>query len=237
LQFSAAAYTVTEPTTVSATATITVARAGASLGVATVAFSTANGTATAGSDYVATAKTLVFGQGETSKTVGVPILPDGLAEGNETVLLTLANPGGGATLGATATAVLTIIDSVPSARFSASTYSVTEGTAATITVLRGGTTTGTLRVNYASGGGTALVRAIDISGTTPDPPATSSTRSTCSGRQTNQPPIGPRSSSWSPRRSSSTRYGDTSPSDTSCTVNVTRDPSGAEAREYERRAE
>ena len=157
LQFSATSYTVTEPTSVTATATITVTRTGTSLGAATVAFSTANGTATAGSDYVATATTLVFGQGETSKTVGVPILPDGVAEGNETVLLTLANPGGGATLGTLVTAVLTIVDSAPSTRFSASTFSVTEGSAATITVLRGGSATGTLRVNYATGGGSALV--------------------------------------------------------------------------------
>ena len=41
-------------------------------------------------------------------------------------------------------------------------------------------------------------RIIAISGTTPEPPATSSTGAVCVARQTNQPPTGPRSSSWSP---------------------------------------
>jgi len=42
------------------------------------------------------------------------------------------------------------------------------------------------------------VRIIAMSGTTPEPPATSWTGSGRSGRQTNQPPTGPRISSGSP---------------------------------------
>ena len=153
--FSALTYTVNEPAAVTTTATIKVTRTGANLAGASVQFATSGGTATAGLDYTATATTLVFGSGEAFKNVLIPILPDSDAEGNETVNLTLSNPGGGATLGTPATAVLTIVDAGPAARFSSATYSVTEGAAATITVVRGGPTTGTLKVDYATGAGTA----------------------------------------------------------------------------------
>jgi hypothetical protein len=73
----------------------------------TVAYATANGTATAGSDYTATAGTLVFAPGQTSKIVSVPITGDTTFEPNETFTLTLSNPVN-ATLGtATATATIT----------------------------------------------------------------------------------------------------------------------------------
>lgn len=154
-QFSAPTYTVNEPAAVTTTATIKVTRTGTNLAGASVQFATSNGTATSGLDYTATATTLVFGAGETFKNVAVPTLPDLDAEGNETVNLTLSSPGGGATLGTPATAVLTIVDAVPAARFSSAAYSVTEGATATITVVRGGPTTGTLKVDYATSNGTA----------------------------------------------------------------------------------
>ena len=57
-----------------------------------------------------------------------------------------------------------------------------------------------------------------ISGTIPDPPPTSRTGDLFSGRQTNQPPTGPRTSTRSPGSITSVRYGDTSPSGTRSTV-------------------
>ena len=159
IQFGAATFTANEPATVTSTATvpITITRTGTNLaGGATAVFSTANGTATAGTDYTATATTVVFAQGETSKTVPVPILFDGVEDGNKTVLLSLASPGGGATLGSPATAVLTIIDSSPSTRLSAASYAVSEGGAAAITVVRGGPTNGTVKVGYAASDDTAV---------------------------------------------------------------------------------
>jgi hypothetical protein len=74
------------------------------------------------------------------------------------------------------------------------------------------------------------VRIIAISGTTPEPPAMSVT-GTRPGRQTNQPPTGPRSSHGSPTFRMSVRYGETSPPSTRCTVSSTRLPSAAEAIE------
>jgi Calx-beta domain-containing protein/hemolysin type calcium-binding protein len=73
----------------------------------TVAYATADGTATAGTDYTATSGTLVFAPGQTSQTVAVPVIGDTAFEPDETFTLTLSNPVN-ATLGtATATGTIT----------------------------------------------------------------------------------------------------------------------------------
>jgi hypothetical protein len=61
------------------------------LSAVTVGYSTANGTATAASDYVTTAGTLVLGIGQTSATISVPVLGDTVREPNETVLANLTS--------------------------------------------------------------------------------------------------------------------------------------------------
>jgi hypothetical protein len=66
----------------------------------TVAYATANVTATAGSDYTTTAGTLTFTPGQTSKTIAVPILGGTVAEPVETFVVNLS----GATNATTATA-------------------------------------------------------------------------------------------------------------------------------------
>ena len=74
----------------------------------TVAYSTSDGTATAGSDYVAASGTITFAPGVTSQMVHVDIIGDAVVEQNETLTVTLSNPAG-ATL-ADATAVGTIVN-------------------------------------------------------------------------------------------------------------------------------
>jgi len=124
-QFGAATYSVNESGLI---ATIPVIRTGGSQGTVTVTFATRDGTATAGTDYIATTQTLTFANGETTKTVTIRILNDQLVGGNKTVLLTLSDPTlvegdqtvlmalnaltGGATLGDPQTAVLTIVDDI-----------------------------------------------------------------------------------------------------------------------------
>lgn len=61
----------------------------------TVDYAAQDITATAGSDYVATAGTITFAPGETEKTVSVTVLADALAEADETMSLVLSNPQGG----------------------------------------------------------------------------------------------------------------------------------------------
>ena len=58
-----------------------------------VDYATADGSARAEGDYTATSGTLRFSAGETSKTVSVPILDDGIEENDETLTLTLSNAG------------------------------------------------------------------------------------------------------------------------------------------------
>ena len=55
-------------------------------------YATSDGTATAGSDYGATAGTLTFRPGETAKTISVPVFDDSHEEGDERLTLTLSNP-------------------------------------------------------------------------------------------------------------------------------------------------
>jgi hypothetical protein len=67
-------------------------------GPVTIDYSTANGTAIAGSDYVATSGQVSFAVGESTKTVSIPVIGDTRPESAEAFTLTLSNPSG-ATLG------------------------------------------------------------------------------------------------------------------------------------------
>ena len=160
LQFSAPTYTVREN---DVTETITVARVGGSFGTVGVDYASSGGSARAGSDYTAVSGSLSFADGVTSQTFTINILDDADYEGDETVNLALSNPTGGASLGAPASAVLTIAEDEPtppvgSLQFSAPTYTVVEnGVTARITVTRVDGSFGTVAVNYATSDGTANV--------------------------------------------------------------------------------
>jgi probable HAF family extracellular repeat protein len=90
--------TVTEGHTGTRTAAFVVTLSTASGGPVTVAFATANGTATAGSDYQAASGTVSFAPGETTKTVTVPVNGDRAGEPNETFVVNLSQPTGNAVL-------------------------------------------------------------------------------------------------------------------------------------------
>src|SRR5262249_42015449 len=105
LQFAAPTFNVVEN---QGMASITVTRSNGSSGSVSVNYSTSNGSATAGSDYTATSGVLTFADGETSKTFTIPIINDNAVENAETVILTLSNPSGGASLTSPATATLSI---------------------------------------------------------------------------------------------------------------------------------
>src|SRR6266404_3883600 len=80
---------ITEGDTGTKTATFTVGRTGTA--AFTVGYATTDGTATAGSDYLAASGTLSFGAGQASQTVSVTINGDTAFEPDETFFVNLAN--------------------------------------------------------------------------------------------------------------------------------------------------
>lgn len=78
------------------TATFAVVLDKATTGNFNVSYSTVDGSATAGSDYIAASGTLSFGAGETVKTVTVALPHDGVAEGAEMFNLVLGTISGDA---------------------------------------------------------------------------------------------------------------------------------------------
>lgn len=155
IALSSAAYSVSEG---SASVLITVNRSGGTLGGVGVSYATSNGTAIAGTNYTATSGTLSWAINETVKTFSVPIVSNSVT-GNKTFTVTLASATGGATIGATSSATVTIIDDSfgGSIDLSSASYSINENTTPlTITATRTGGTSGAVTVNYATSNGTAL---------------------------------------------------------------------------------
>ncbi|MBF2085060.1 DUF4347 domain-containing protein [Thermoleptolyngbya sp. C42_A2020_037] len=93
----------------SSSVVVTVQRSGNSSGSATVSYDTVNGTAQAGSDYLARSGTLTFAPGQTAQTISIPIINDTLIEDNESFSVVLSNPTGGV-LGSQTASVITILD-------------------------------------------------------------------------------------------------------------------------------
>jgi hypothetical protein len=93
------------------TITITVTRTGGSDNAVSVSYATANGTAMAPGDYLSAAGTLNWADQDTAnKTFQVTVVNDAVPESDETFLVTISNPQGGAGLGAPATETVTIVD-------------------------------------------------------------------------------------------------------------------------------
>jgi Ca2+-binding RTX toxin-like protein len=103
--------TVVEGLTSPQNLSYTVNLSGSSPQTITVQYSTANGTALAGSDYTTTTGTLTFNSGVTTQTIIIPILNDSVNEANETFTVKLTSPTN-AILGGTATVTTTITDTL-----------------------------------------------------------------------------------------------------------------------------
>ena len=81
----------------------------------TVDWSTADGTATAGEDYVASSATLTFAAGEMGHTIAVTVLDDAHDEGEETFALHLSDATGAVLADAEATGTIANSDPMPRA--------------------------------------------------------------------------------------------------------------------------
>jgi Ca2+-binding RTX toxin-like protein len=161
--------TVTEGNTGTTNATFTVTLSGETFQPVTVNYATANGTATAGSDYTATTGTLIFNvnPGETSKQITVSVLGDSLFEGNETFFVNLSNAINANIADAQGQGTINNDDvALPTITLAVSPTSVSEdGTTNLIYIFtRTGATTNTLTVNY---GITGTANTSDYTGATP----------------------------------------------------------------------
>ena len=154
-------------------AVIAIERSHGEDGAVTIVFSTENGTASAGSDYTPVTRTLSWANGDGStKVVQIPLVADGVTEGNETVRLVLSNPTGGVGIDSErGTAVLTILESggVPPGddddddndrrgvfKFSEGGFQVIEGQPmATVFVERSHGESGAVSVDYSASAGSA----------------------------------------------------------------------------------
>ena len=140
-------------------AVFTVTLSPASTQSVTVNFATANGTATAGSDYVATSGTLTFNPGDTTKTITVVINGDTLNETNETFLVNLSIPVNATIIDGQGLGTIINDDALPS--LSINDVTLIEGntgtTNAVFTVTLAPTSPGAVTVNFTTANGSATV--------------------------------------------------------------------------------
>lgn len=174
MAFSSATYAVSEKGT---NLVVTVKRTGGTASAVSIGFSTADGTAVAGTDYVATNGSVTFAAKETTKTITIPIINNASPDGNRQFTIGLSHAAGGGTIGTINRATITILDDEPSLAFDTAAYVVSESSASVIVkVVRSGPTTTAASVNYTTVNGSAVAGSdyTTTSGTLQFPAGTSS---------------------------------------------------------------
>jgi hypothetical protein len=141
---------------VSKNAIVKVSLLKASANTVTVQYATADGSATAGSDYTAVSGTLTFKPGQTAKSISVPILDDTVAEPDENFLVNLSGSSNAVLVRTQATVTIHNDDTT----LSINNVQVTEGgiggaTSADFTVSLSAAVSFPVTVNYATANGTA----------------------------------------------------------------------------------
>lgn len=123
---------------------------------ATVRLRTADGTASANHDDLPVDQVLRFAPGESAKAIVVPALHDGLAEGDETLAVSLSGPTGQSLIVGPSNAVMVIHDNDRGIEFAATNLFVNEGSSTVVLVVqRGDDGTNTVAVRFATLAGTA----------------------------------------------------------------------------------
>lgn len=149
--------TITEGDTGNTTALFTVSLSEASPRPITVNYTTVDGTATTGGDYLANSSTLTFAPGQTSQTISVSIIGDVINEADENLTLQLSQITNATLVKSQGAA--TIIDNDASPSLSINDLTLTEGnsgtTIATFTVSLSAASGQTVTVNYSTANGTA----------------------------------------------------------------------------------
>ncbi|WP_293395863.1 Calx-beta domain-containing protein, partial [Nevskia sp.] len=140
------------------TFSFTVSLSAAASGPVSLSYATANGSATAGSDYVSSSGSLSFAAGELSKTINVTVNGDTTVEPTETFFVNLSNPSG-ATLGDSQGQGSIVNDDTSAPALSVNDVSTTEGNSGvknlTFTISLSPAATGAVTVTAATANGTA----------------------------------------------------------------------------------
>lgn len=149
------------------TLVVTVLRTNGSSGIVLADYATRDGSATV-QDYYPTNGQLAFADGETTKSFEIRVKDDLLMEDDETFDVSLFNPTGGAVLGATTNAIITIVNNnyiYGNLVLSSNRYVVQENASnAVVTVLRRNGTAGVVQVDYQTSDGGA-VEGVDYGAT------------------------------------------------------------------------
>jgi hypothetical protein len=135
--------------------TFNITRSGGTNSTVTVTFSTANGTALAGSDYVSTNGTLTFNPGETFKSVAVSLIDNENHENSETFQFRLTSPVGGALGTGTTTVTITDDDQSTVAFTSANRTTFETNVVLEVPIVRTGNADSAVSVRYATVAATA----------------------------------------------------------------------------------
>ncbi|NJO96443.1 MAG: hypothetical protein HC764_10810 [Pleurocapsa sp. CRU_1_2] len=150
--------TVTEGTNGTSTAIFTVSLDNPSSKEITLDYATADGTAIAGEDYIATNGTVTFAPGESTKAIAVTIIGDNLDEIDEAFTLNFTNPSNVTISNNQGTVTITDEDDAPEVTLT--DISVTEAdsgsTTATVTVTLSTPSSLPITVDYATADGTAI---------------------------------------------------------------------------------
>ncbi len=143
-------------------ASVTLLRTGGSEGTVSVDFALVDDTAKVDSDYLLpNSESVRFLDGEISREISVPLVDDGVHEGNETFSILLSNASAGARIEQPASTTVTILDddpdtSITTLHLEAVNYLVLESRGeVTVTVLRSGNIDRTATVTYETVAGSA----------------------------------------------------------------------------------
>ena len=147
--------TLAEGNSGSKNATFTVTLSAASSQTVSVPFSTANGTATAGSDYTATSGTVTFTPGTVSQPINVPVAGDTIAEPDERFSVNLGTPSNAVLGNATGTGTIQNDDTMITINDVSHAEGNRRTTTFTFTVSLSAATSFPVTVKYATANGTA----------------------------------------------------------------------------------
>ena len=147
--------TVTEGDAGTTNASFTVTLSESSPQTVTVNYATANGTATAGSDYVSTSGQVSFSPGQTSRPVNVTVNGDLLAEADETFFVNLSNASQANIIDGQGVGTINNDDPIPTLSINDVSASEAAGTM-TFTVTLSGQSGQDVDVDYSTAIGTAV---------------------------------------------------------------------------------